>query len=96
MSDWVAFLSMNEVREENGIANKENWRIVSNQIPIAVLCVELDSETTGITSRICRTTFSSNSRKSDSDRCFLSDLREDRCLAVFGNIVSYLKVSKCT
>lgn len=50
MGLWVPLLSVDKGREENGITNKEDRRVVANQIPVAFLCVELYSKTSRIPS----------------------------------------------
>lgn len=58
---------------QNGVANEENGRIVADQIPNTLLGVEFDSKTAWITSRIGRTRFTTNSRKSNR----LNSIREN-------------------
>lgn len=54
---WISLLSMNEAWEKNWIANEEDRRVVSNDIPNAVISVELDSITARIACRISGTAF---------------------------------------
>jgi hypothetical protein len=57
MSLWVSLLSVDEAREKNWIANEEDWSVVSNDIPHAVIGVELDCKSARIACCISRTAF---------------------------------------
>lgn len=46
---WISLLGVNEAWEENWIPNEENWRVVTNNIPNTIVCVEFNSETSWIT-----------------------------------------------
>lgn len=41
---WIPLLSMDEQREVGRIAQEEDWRIVTDQVKIALLRIELDGE----------------------------------------------------
>jgi len=62
---------MDETWEQNRIANEEDRRIVSDTIPDTIVGVELDGESTRIASGVSRATFTTDSRETDSNRCFL-------------------------
>lgn len=49
---WFRFASVNDIRELDRILNEENWNVVANDIPVALLSVELDSKTTDISHRV--------------------------------------------
>lgn len=61
MSCWITLLGMNEAGEQRWVTDEEDWRVVANQIPNAVLSVELDSKTAWITCSIGRATLATNS-----------------------------------
>lgn len=44
----VSLLCMDEAREEQGVLDEEDRRVVANQVPDTLLCVELDRETARI------------------------------------------------
>lgn len=44
--------SVNHIWELYGILNKEDWNVVSNEIPVTFLGVELDGESTNISNGI--------------------------------------------
>ena len=47
--DWAWLHGMNEVREFDRITNEEYWRLVTDQVPIAVLGVKFHSKTVRVT-----------------------------------------------
>jgi hypothetical protein len=47
MSDRISLLSVDEAREEEGVPDEEDGGIVANDVPVALLRVELDGETPG-------------------------------------------------
>ena len=53
---WLWFTGMNDVGKFHGVLNEENWNIVSNDIPIAFLCIELDGKASDIPNSVCRST----------------------------------------
>lgn len=55
MSLWVPLLSVDKGGEKDGITNKEDRSVVANQIPIAFLCVELNSKASRIPADIMET-----------------------------------------
>lgn len=55
------------MRELGWISQEEDWCIVGNQIPIALIRLELDGESSRIASTIVRTRFATNCGESDSD-----------------------------
>lgn len=48
----VSFLGVNETREQYWVTNEENWSVIANQIPDAIVCVEFDCETARVTGKI--------------------------------------------
>src|SRR6266446_7046586 len=84
----VALDSVIEVREAQRIAEEKDWRIVSDDVPIAVLGVELESKPADIALRIGCPAFPSDGRKAREHRRLLANLRKNRCLGVLGDVVS--------
>lgn len=52
VSDWIAFLGVNETREKDWIPEEKDGSVVANKIPISFFSVKLDSKTTRITSSV--------------------------------------------
>ena len=61
MSLRVSLLSVDKAGEQNGVTDEEDGRVIADQVPVAFLSVELDSESPRISNGICRSAFSSNS-----------------------------------
>ncbi len=59
----VSLLSVDEVREFCGILDEEDWGVVEDPVPVALLGLELDGETTRVTSGIGRAGLSSYGRE---------------------------------
>lgn len=72
----VTLLGVNEGRELDRVADEENGRVVVNPVPVSLLGVELDRETSGITSRIGRALLTTNSRETGKSLGLLADLVE--------------------
>src|SRR5712671_6117948 len=83
----VAFDSVVEVREAQRIAEKEDRSIVSDDVPISVLGVELESSPADIAFRIGCPAFPGDGRKAHEHRCLLSNLRKNGCLGVLCDVV---------
>src|ERR1700693_1830332 len=84
----VALNSVVEVREAQRIAEEKDRSIVSDDIPISVLCVELESKPADIALRVGCPAFPSDGRKAREHRRLLSNLRKYRCLGVLCDVVS--------
>src|ERR1700693_5110963 len=84
----VALNSVVEVREAQRIPKEKDWSIVSDDVPISVLGVELKSKPADIALRIGGPAFSGDGRKACEARRLLPNLRENRCLGVFCDVVS--------
>jgi hypothetical protein len=57
----ISLLGMQKVRELNRILDKEDRGVISNHIVVAFLSVELNSESSGISNAISRSSFTGNS-----------------------------------
>ena len=69
----VSLLRMNECRKLDSVANEKHWSIVSDHIPVSFFSIEFDGKPTRISCRIGGSLLSTNSRKTDSYVCFLSN-----------------------
>ncbi|MNE29201.1 hypothetical protein D3C80_1226750 [compost metagenome] len=56
----VALLGVDKVRELQWVANEEHWRVVTDDVPVAFLGVELHREATRVTLGICRAALATN------------------------------------
>jgi hypothetical protein len=92
----ISLLRMQKVRELNRILNKEHRGVISNHIVVALLSVELNSESSGISNAISRSSFTCNSWESQEQRGSLSDRIQELSLSKFSNIVSHLEVAVST
>src|SRR6476659_4084816 len=45
---------MYDVRELDGVANKEDRQVVTHQVPVAVFCIELHGKAARVSGRLCR------------------------------------------
>ena len=53
MSLRVTLLGVDEVREFGGVPDEEDGGVVEDPIPVAFLGLELDSESSRVTSSVC-------------------------------------------
>src|ERR1700720_202272 len=83
----VALDSVVEVREAQRISEEKDWSIVSDDVPISVLGVELESTPADIALRIGCPAFPSDARKAREHRRLLSNLGKNRCLGVLCDVV---------
>lgn len=91
MSHWVPLLSVDETGEEDGVSDEENWSVVADQIPVAILCVELHGKSTRIPSRISWARFSTCFRKKKNAITsvfqflwLIPTLRKDKFMQILG------------
>src|ERR1700694_2202755 len=87
-SAGVALDGVVQVREAKRITEEKDWSIVSDDVPISVLGVELESKSADIALRIGCPAFPSDARKAREHRRLLSNLGKNRCLGVLGDVVS--------
>jgi len=76
MGGWVTLLGVDEVWELGWVSQEEDWGVVGNHVPVALIGSELDGETTWVTSAIVRTRLTTDSRESDSDGTLLASLED--------------------
>src|SRR3981189_4001460 len=77
-----------EVREAERIAEEKDWSIVSDDVPISLLGIELESKPANIALRIGCPAFPSDARKAREHGRLFSNLRKNRCLGVLADVVS--------
>src|ERR1700692_2135519 len=84
----VALDGVVEVREAQRIAEEKDGSIVSDDVPISVLGVELESSPADIALRIGCPAFPGDGRKAREHGRLLSNRRKNLCLGVFRDVVS--------
>src|SRR5713226_2190648 len=84
----VAYDGVVQIREAKRIAEEKDWSIVSDDVPISVLGVELESGPADIALRIGCPAFPGDGRKAREHRGLLSYLGKNRCLGVLCDVVS--------
>jgi hypothetical protein len=87
---------MNEVGEFNRIANKEYWRIITDDIVVSFFGVEFNGKSTRITDCICRTQFTCNCGETDKKICLLAHTIEKFSFRVLRKVIRYFECSECT
>jgi hypothetical protein len=55
---------VDNIRELHGVLNEKDGDVVANNVPVALLCVELDGKTANITDSVCGATATKYSRES--------------------------------
>ena len=92
----ISLLSVNEIWELKRISYEKYRSIITNHIPISLFCIEFNCKTSWISFCICRTLFSSNSRKKKKNRCFFTNLIQKFGFAISWDIISHFKIPMCT
>jgi len=90
----VALLCVDEERELGWVAEEEDGRVVVDPIPVALLSVELDGETTRIAGSICGALLTTDSRETGNGLGLLADSLEhvnDSDIGDWNISVSYSK-----
>ena len=67
---------VNQIREFHRVLNEKNRNVVADQIPIALVGIELYSETSHIAHGIGRAPFANDGREADENRCAFAGLGE--------------------
>lgn len=81
MTCGMSLLSMDQMRELGGISDEENRRVVLHKIPVAFVSAELDGEASWVAGMVMRTTFTTDSGKSNGNRTLFSFSGENVCKA---------------
>lgn len=76
----VTLLSVDEVREFGWVPQEEDWSVVCDHIPVALVGPELNRETTWVSGTVVGARLTTNSGETDGDWALLS-LLEDVCKA---------------
>jgi len=87
----IALLCVNEIWELGGVANEENWSVVTNHIPVTFFSIELDCETTGVASSVSATLLTTDSGETKEDGSLLANLVQELGLGNLAKVVSDLK-----
>lgn len=82
VSNGVSLLGVDEVRELDGVLDKEHGSVVTDHIVVTILSIELDGKSSGVTIAIVGTTFSSNSRETQKDWGALSNFVKEFSFSV--------------
>lgn len=85
-----------KVRELDGILDKKDRNIVSHEIPVSFISVELDSEPTDVSDGICASSTSLDGRKSSEDRCSARRVSQDSGRSDICSTLKELEMPKCT
>ena len=91
----LRFGCVNQIREFHRVLNEKNRNVVADQIPIALVGIELDSKTSHIAHRIGRAPFSNDGREAYEDRCPLAGLGEQRRSRIFFKRVVAFEIPMC-
>ena len=81
------------MRELGRITYEKDRGVVEDPIPIALICFQLDSETTGITSSVCRARLSTNRGETDSGISPVAYSMEQLLRCDIAQIVSDLEIA---
>lgn len=77
MSDWIPLLSVDETRKEDRVPDEEDRGVVTNQVPVSFLGVELDGESPGITSLVSGARLPPDGAEADGAGSLFADLIKD-------------------
>lgn len=67
---------VNKVGELDGILDEEHWDVVADDIPVALLGVELHGETADVPNGVGTAAGALDCRKSNEDRCLSGSVRQ--------------------
>ena len=77
IGEGVVLLRVDEVGELDAIADEEDGRVVSDEVPVAVLRVDLEGEASRVARRVRRAARAGDGREADEHRGALARGRED-------------------
>lgn len=69
---------MNDIGELHGILDEEDGDVVTDNVPVTLLCIKLYSKTTDITHSVGTASATEDCGEADEDRSFARLVREDR------------------
>ena len=81
------FHGMDEVREFDGILDKENWDVVAHQVPVPFLGIELHREAPDVALGVGRAALAGDDGEAHEHIRLLADGREDLRLGVLRDVV---------
>src|SRR6185312_5123746 len=70
---------MHEVRELHRVLDEEDRDVVTDEVPVAFIGVELDGKAAHIARGVSRAALAGDGRKAHEHGCSLAGFREDRC-----------------
>ncbi|MBB30600.1 MAG: hypothetical protein CME25_17050 [Gemmatimonadetes bacterium] len=85
----VTLLSVNEVRELQGIADKEDGRVVAHHIPVALVGIEFQRKAAHVAFIVGRALFASHGGKAGQHLGLLAGFGKDRCAAVLADVMGH-------
>ena len=85
----IALHDMVEVGKLERITQKEDRRVVSDQVPVAFLGIELDGKAADVALGICCAALARNGREADEEGRLLADFLKDFRLGVAADVVRY-------
>lgn len=80
MSHRVSLLSVNEIGKEKRIPDEKDRCVVPNEIPIALIGVELDGKASGVSGGVGRSRFAADGAEANSNWSPFAHRRKDRSL----------------
>jgi len=90
----VPLLRMDKGRKLDAISDEEYGRVISNHIPISLISIKLDGESTRIPRSIGRALFAADGGETNSNFGLLADAIEDGCRCDVGYVVGHFEFSK--
>lgn len=90
ISTRIALLSVDKVRELGGITDKEDGRVVANNVEVALLSVELESKPTRITSSISAASLATDSGETSKHGRLFTNFTEELGLGEMRNVMGDL------
>ncbi len=84
---------MDQIRELDRVLNEEDGHVVSDEVPVALLGVELDGEAADVARGVGRPALADDGREAHEDGRSLADLGEGRRLRVLGDVGGALEVA---
>lgn len=84
------------MRELGRVANEEDGSVIEDPIPVALIGLEFDGESTGVSSSIGGPGFASNGRETYSGANFFAYLMEERLGSDVAEVMSYFEVAMST
>jgi len=93
---WGTFESVHHIRELNSIPDEKDREIVSNQVVVAILRIELDSKTPGVSHCIRRAPPSGDGGKAHEHRGLFRRVLKECRLGLRLNAIVNLEVAMCS